>query len=170
MKKIKKGQIAGQIFIYMMAVIVIGAIAIIGYGAISKVLTKSCDAEKASFKTNIEEMIEKYTSYGSVNKKTMKAPCEYDTIIFVDTTSVSTPSGRNAFSCASNRIIQDSVKSGADINIFVMSSDRTIPIGHSDLISLAEGSTTKCLVIDSKNGNFYMTLTGLGSSTQISVE
>ncbi|HEY9703722.1 MAG TPA: hypothetical protein V6C58_14840 [Allocoleopsis sp.] len=165
----RKGQIAGQIFIYIMAVIVIGAIAIIGYSAIDKVLNKSCDAEKAVFKTNLEELIEKYTSFGSVNKKTIRAPCEYDTICFVDSsiTSFDTPKIlKDNFICA-NRLISDSVKSGSETNIFVKSNDKTIPIGYSQLVSLTDADKNKCLCIPAKNGNFYVTFTGKGTSAEI---
>lgn len=163
-----KGQVAGQIFIYIMAVIVIGAIALVGYNAISKVLTKSCDAEKAVFKSNIEELIEKYTSYGSVNKKTIKAPCEYDTICFVDSSvsKIGAPSAdKTNFDCE-NKLIKDSVQSRSETNIFVKSNDRTIPVGYSDLISLS--NKMRCLCIESKNSNFYMTFNGKGSSAEIS--
>jgi hypothetical protein len=165
----KKGQIAGQVFIYMMAVIIIGGIALIGYSAVKKIVTKSCDAEKASFKTDIIGLIEKYTSYGSVNKKTLKAPCEYETVCFVDTSDINS---RTLFldpSKCDNPLIRNSVKAGNMQNIFVISNAATIPIGYSDLISL--DSTYKgrgCLCITQTNRNFYITFNGLGSSTEIS--
>ena len=168
MKRRTKGQIAGQIFIYIMAIIVIGGMALIGYSAIKKIVTKSCDAEKASFKTDIAGLIEKYTSYGSVNKKTLKAPCEYDTVCFIDASDVSAKKSLGTNSC-NNPLIRNSVSAGNMQNIFVISNAATIPIGYSDLVSL--NSTYKgegCLCIKQRNNNFYITFSGLGSSTEIS--
>ena len=157
-----KGQIAGQVFIYIMAVVVIGGIAIIGYGAITKITAKSCQAEKASFNNDIEGLIEKYTSYGSLNKKTIKVPCDYDTICFIETSKIG-----GSITC-SNSIIKDSAASGSQQNIFVISNKATIPIGYSDLISLNASDSGKCLCIKQRNKNFYITFNGKGSTTELS--
>jgi hypothetical protein len=168
MKSRTKGQIAGQIFIYLMAAIVIGGIALIGYGAITKILSKSCDAEKASFRTDMAEFIEKYTSYGSVNKKTIKAPCEYDTVCFVDASDVS---AKSKISQCANPIIRDSVNKGNMQNIFVIANSVTIPLGYSDLVTLEDTYRGQnCLCIKQSNKNFYITFKGLGSGTEISSE
>ena len=165
-KSRKKGQIIGQVFIYMMAVIVIGGIALIGYKAIGTISEKSCQAEKASFKIDLGGLIEKYTSYGSVNKKTINSPCEYDTVCFVDASKI----GDNTFTCPENRIRENSVRNTNKIqtNMFVISNKLTIPIGYSDLISLNSSDMNSCLCIKQRNKNFYLTFSGKGSSTEIS--
>jgi len=164
MKRKTKGQIIGQVFIYMMAVIVIGGIAIMGYYAINKIVTKSCDVEKATFKIDMDGLIEKYTSYDSGDRKTIKAPCGYDTICFVDASRI--PDG--SASCTENILIQNSVLNHIQQNIFVMSSDRTIPIGYSELISLNSTDTGHCLCIKQRNKNFYIRFLGRGSTVEIS--
>jgi hypothetical protein len=151
----------------MMAVIVIGGIALIGYKAIGTISDKSCQAEKASFKIDLEGLIEKYTSYGSVNRKTINSPCEYDTVCFVDVSKIGINDG--SFTCP-NRIIQDSVTNtgGIEANMFVLSNKRTISIGYSDLITLNSSDRNSCLCIEQRNKNFYITFSGKGSSTEIS--
>ncbi len=162
----KKGQIAGQVFIYIMAIIVIGGIALVGFGAIKKILIKSCDTEKASFKTDMLGLIEKYTSHGSVNQKTIKAPCEYESVCFVDTTDIA---NKNTLTACSNSIIRNSVSSGSTPNIFVISNSMTIPVGYSDLISLDPTIVGKgCLCVKQKTGSFHVTFKGMGSSTELS--
>jgi len=163
----KKGQIAGEVFIYIMAAIVIGGIVIIGYGAIKNIVAKSCDAEKITFKSDIENLVEKYTSYGSVNKKTLKAPCEYDTICFVDAELIGLENNNNLIDCPNN-IIRDSVTSHVEQNIFVISNKLTIPIGYSSLIRLSDADKNKCVCIQQKSGNFYITFKGFGSYTEVS--
>jgi hypothetical protein len=158
-----KGQIAGQIFIYIMAAVVIGAIVLIGYKAIVTIPEKVCQAERATFKSDIEGLIEKYTSDGSVNPKTMRAPCDYDTICFVDATTVG---DATALSQCDYPIIRDSKEN----NIFVISNKRVIPVGFSDLVSLSDTIKTQegCLCIKQRNKNFYITFSGRGATTEIS--
>ena len=163
--KRKKGQIAGQVFIYIMAVIVIGGIALVGYNAIKKITNMSCSAEKASFNTDIIGLIEKWNSDSNVWPVTLKAPCEYDTVCFVDTTDLNPPNQDNH---CSNALIRDSIKRGNLQNIFVISNAITIPIGYSDLVSLNNtDKNSGCLCIKQRNKNFYITFYGHGSSTEI---
>ena len=156
----KYGQIAGQVFIYIMAVIVIGGIAIIGYKAVVGISQKACQAEKATFKMDVEGMIEKYTSPGSVWPEKLKAPCDYDTICFIDAARI----GKVNPSKCDNKIVANSIKD----NIFVVSNKITIPIGYSELVSLNSTDQDGCLCIAQRNKNFYLTLNGKGSTTEIS--
>jgi hypothetical protein len=164
----RKGQVAGQIFIYIMAVIVVGGIALIGYSAIKGIVSKSCDAEKLTFKSDMESLIEKYTSYGSVNNKVITAPCDYDTVCFVDSSKM----GTDLTLCTTNNIIKDSIRvgssDGSSKNIFVISGGKTIGIGYSSLISLPLAQQNNCTCIKQRNKNFYITFNGKGSSAEIS--
>jgi hypothetical protein len=161
----KKGQIAGQIFIYIMAAIIIGGIVLIGYSAINSITKKSCDAEKISFKTDLDTNIEKYTSYGSVHAKVMPAPCDYDKICFVDAGSIGKIGG---ITCPYT-IISDSANNGVQENIFIVSGSTVAGIGYNQLISLskADASDPDCLCISKRNNNFYITFNGRGSSVEI---
>jgi hypothetical protein len=160
----KKAQIVGQIFIYMMAVIIIGGIMLIGYSAVKKIIVKGCEAEKVNFKADIEDMIERYNSYGAVNKQAIKAPCEYDVICFVDAARIEI--GAPPIRC-SNSLINDSVKNHVQQNIFVISNRRTIPIGYSNLVSLNSTDAGGCLCIAQRSSNFNIIFNGRGSSTEI---
>jgi len=160
-----KGQVAGQIFIYIMAVIVVGGIALIGYSAIKSIVAKSCDAEKITFKTDMDSMIERYTSYGSVNQKTISAPCDYDAVCFVDYSMMKNVKGIS--NCANN-IIKDSVLASGDNNIFVISGKKTTGIGFNSLISLPASQQNNCTCIVARNNNFYITFNGKGATVEIS--
>jgi hypothetical protein len=165
----KRGQIAGEIFIYIMAAVIIGVIIFIGAKAIIGVMQKTCDAEKAGFKSDMESLIEKYNSYGSVNTKTMRAPCEYDTVCFVNTADINPNVIPGVYDCPESALIEGSVNDQVKQNIFVISQKRTIPIGYSDLISLDVTTyPAKCLCIPQKNGNFNIRFSGRGASTEIS--
>jgi hypothetical protein len=164
MKKTKKGQIAGQMFVYITAVIVIGVIALIGYLAINKIVQKSCDAERATFKTDLENYIETHTSGGSVYPEKINVPCGYDTVCFVDASKI----GDAAFTCDNNKIIQDSVRKGIQQNMFVILGQETKQLGYSELITIGGADSSKCLCIPQRNSKFYITFNGRGSSTEIS--
>ncbi|MGV8086305.1 MAG: hypothetical protein ACP5N1_01615 [Candidatus Woesearchaeota archaeon] len=166
--KKNRGQIAGQVFIYMLAVIIIGGIALVGYKAIDAITTRVCQAEKATFNNDIESLIEGAISYGSVNKKSIKAPCgEYDTICFVATSEILSAPSTGTFSCSESQIIKDSVDNRIEQNIFVLSNKRTIPIGYSDIVSLNTTYDSKCLCIKQHNGKFDILFSGKGSSVEI---
>jgi len=154
-----KGQIAGQVFIYMMAAIVIGGIAIIGYNAITGIGQKVCQTERATFKTDIEGWIEQYNGHDSVTPMTIKAPCDYDAICFIDATKM----GNVDPNKCSNPIVANSIKD----NIFVVSNKVTIPIGYSDLVRLNSSDQEGCLCIKQRNRNFYLIFHGQGSATEI---
>jgi len=166
LKRNKKGQMAGQVFIYITAIIVIGVIALIGYNAIDKIVKKSCDADQATFKLDIENEIESRTSDGSVYMEKLNAPCEYDTICFVDASIINSPVARVSFQCTNNTIIQNSVRQGIQQNIFVISNQQTKQLGYSELISSTDPS--KCLCIKERSNKFYLTFSGRGTSTEIS--
>lgn len=156
----KKGQIVGQVFIFIMVAIIIGVIVLIGYNAISKTLSKSCQIEQISFKTKIESLIERSNGYGSVTRQSIIAPCQYETVCFVDATEIGTA---NALNECENKIIQRSVVDGELKNIFVSTSKKTVPIGYSPL--LRTDNPNNCTCINQKSKNFQFILIGIGQGT-----
>lgn len=153
-----KAQVVGQIFIFIMAALIIGVIMLIGYNAISGTLSKSCQIEQLSFKTKIESLIDRSNGYGSVTKQSIIAPCTYETVCFIDATKIGSP-----ISKCGNRIINRSSADGDMKNIFVSTKMKTAPIGYAPLLRL--NNTDNCLCITQKNKNFYITLVGKGSGT-----
>ncbi len=151
----KKAQIAGQMFIYIMAVIIVGAIALIGYNAIKESSSKACQVEQLSFRAELDELISKYNAYGSVNKEILPAPCSYEMVCFVD-------AGATSVKCE-NSIVKDSIDGKQ--NIFVVSSSLTFPLGYSHLIKTEKPD--ECLCIKTVNNNFHITFIGRGSATEI---
>lgn len=156
----KKGQIVGQVFIFIMAALIIGVIVLIGYNAISKTLSKSCQIEQISFKTKLESLIDRSNGYGSVTKQSLIAPCQYETVCFVDATEIGTT---NPLNTCTNKVIQRSVADGDLKNIFVSTSKKTVPIGYAPL--LRTDDPNDCTCITQKSKNFQLTLLGIGQGT-----
>lgn len=163
MHKQKKGQIVGQIFIYIMVVIVVGVIMLFGYNGIQNILEKKCQVEQLQFKTDIENMIGKYNGYGSVEIKTITTPCDYDEVCFV-----SVDANKAGFGCDANGIIKSAYDEHVKQNIFVVSKGRTFPIGYSNL--LTTNKTQECTCVKQKNGNFYLKFIGQGSHTNVTAQ
>lgn len=155
----RKGQIQ-QVFIYLMTMIVVGLIILIGYKAIGGLINKGCDVEVSTFQKNLELYIVKHSSYGSVHKETLNVPCAYSQICFVDSDVIG-----NTFNYHDNVIIEDSVETGIEQNIFLISDKVTEPFGFMNEIAIETGSI---VCIDNINGKFYMRFKGLGRRTVIS--
>jgi len=166
MHNTKKGQIVGQIFIYIMVVIVVGVIMLFGYNGIQNILEKKCQVEQLQFKTDIENMIGKYNGFGSVEIKTITTPCDYDEVCFVSVDADNTGLS-STFDC-SNKIIENAYDENVKQNIFVVSKGRTFPIGYSNL--LTTNKTQECTCVKQKNGNFYLTFIGQGSRTNVTTQ
>lgn len=82
----RKGQIPGQILIYIMGLIIISLVVVFGYRAIKDFMKKSDDMAFIDFKTKLTNAVEEMSSdYGSVKTRDFVLPKEYSKICFVDT-------------------------------------------------------------------------------------
>ena len=156
----RKAQVIGQVFIYIMAAIIIGIIILIGYNAISGTIERSCQVEQAGFKTKIESLIDKSSNYGSITRQPISAPCRYEEVCFIDAQSIGQP-----LADCGNKIISASSRDGDLKNIFVSSSKATVPIGYSPLLKIENPSGCTCITQKSKN--FFITFEGEGSATLV---
>ncbi|MBU0665813.1 MAG: hypothetical protein ABIC91_01350 [Nanoarchaeota archaeon] len=157
----KKAQIQ-QTFIYILTIILVGIILLIGYKSIGSIMSKGCDVEKTTFKSDIKALVERYNSYGSLNREEMNAPCDYSKVCFVDANEV----GVGTFT-TTNKIIKDSVNAGIEQNIFLIkegSPSITEPIGFSEAIKV----DSKIICINETNNKFKIQFEGTGKYTKIS--
>ncbi len=79
----RKSQIPSTVFIYALAAIIIALILIFGYMAIGKLMTTSCETEKAKFKSDLKSVIEEDATYGKNTVIELSAPCNYEELCFV---------------------------------------------------------------------------------------
>lgn len=149
-----------QVFIYILTIVVVGLILLLGYKAIGGLIAKGCDVEQTTFKSSLENYISKYSSFGSLHKETIKVPCDYREICFVDAEKIGA-----SFTYLDNIIIESSVEAGIEQNIFLEKKGVTDPIGFMKEVEIEDASGIVC--IENRNGNFYITFEGLGRSTKI---
>lgn len=80
----KKGQIAGQIFIYVIAVVVVGLILAYGYTAIKDFSKRGEEVEYITLKTDFENSFKSIISdFGSIKRPDLAVPGKYSHICFV---------------------------------------------------------------------------------------
>lgn len=156
----KKSQIMGQIFIFIMAGLMIGVIVLIGYNAFTKTISNSCQIEQMTFKTKLESLVERSNGFGTITKQSLIAPCKYETVCFVDSLQIGTDLSR-----CGNRIINASSKDGDLKNIFVSDPKKTVPIGYSSMIRLNDSEG--CMCITQKSKSFQLTFVGVGQGTYV---
>lgn len=81
-----QGQIQGQVFVYILALIIFSAVLLYGYNAVKKFGEQSDELLITQLTNNIQTQVEKIASqYGSVEKVGVEVPDRYDNICFVDT-------------------------------------------------------------------------------------
>ncbi|MEA3514929.1 MAG: hypothetical protein U9R34_05610 [Nanoarchaeota archaeon] len=84
--KCKKAQITGQVFIYILALIIFSAVLLYGYKAVKMFGDQSEDLIITQLTNEIKAQVGKIESqYGSVKKLPLKIPARFDKVCFVDT-------------------------------------------------------------------------------------
>lgn len=82
----KRAQIAGQIFVYIIAIVVVGLIIVYGYSAIKGFTEKGEQVEYITLKTNMENAFKSIVSdYGSIKRPDLDVPGKYEMVCFVQT-------------------------------------------------------------------------------------
>ncbi|MBI5880558.1 hypothetical protein HZB90_00335 [archaeon] len=87
----RKAQVAGQVFIYILAIVVVGLIIAYGYSAIKGFTQKGEQVEYITLKTGLENSFKGIISnYGSVKRlDDLNIPGKYSMVCFVDKDSAS---------------------------------------------------------------------------------
>ncbi|MBN2367754.1 hypothetical protein JXC34_01950 [Candidatus Woesearchaeota archaeon] len=119
MKK-NKAQISAQVFIYILAAVIVGVILLVGYRAISTIMSFSESSNIDSFKSSFENIVEvKSRESGSVKIEEFKLSEKYDAICFVDSQN---DAGKFDISldAIENAMIRNSVSSNIQKNVFFM--------------------------------------------------
>lgn len=161
--KTKKGQ-TQQVFIYVMVILVAGAVMLFGYKAITNIIDKSCDVEMGTFPEEVKTTIEKNNGYGDVALQSFKAPCGYEIICFVNSSPELARINPNIeIIGAISSSMGDEISVGTGNNVFLIKGDTTKPLYRLDYIDVQGNSTAKgFLCIESKGGSFPIALEGLG--------
>ena len=111
----KRAQIVGQIFIYVLAIVVMGVILIYGYSAISDFRSKSSQVSTIRLQSDLSSSIDALSAdYGSVKKKELHLD-EYSRICLVESYEQPSLDGLTV-----DPLIRDSIRSATGKNAFLL--------------------------------------------------
>jgi len=154
--KISKKATVQHIFVYMLAIILIGLILLLGYRFLNDLLEQGCEVEMVNFYKDIEILSDRYAKYGSFSQEEIDAPCEFNKVCFVHAAKLGTTINTG------DAIIDDAVKD-ENANIFLVSDEvRAIDVNEK---IVTEGDF---VCIDALGGVFHLMFEGLGKTVKIS--
>lgn len=158
----KKGQ-TQQVFIYIMVILIVGAILLFGYKSIRKIMNQSDDVDLATFQADLKDTLEKNSGYGDRYNKPIDAPNGYDALCFInsslDGVDLSAEGPLNSF----NQIMYEEALTQTGNNVFLIKGKETKVLYSLDFIVVEGNSTAKGFWCTSvTGGNFYMALEGIG--------
>ncbi len=171
----KKAQIAGQIFIYIIAIVVVGLIIVFGYRSIKDFTAKGEQVEYITLKNSMENSFKSIVSdYGSIKRPDFDVPGKYTMVCFVDHT-IKDEAAINTYSLCRQEgsvyepVICSSWKIGDD-NVFMIpdgsESWNVGPITFKNDNKEYSGQPFMCF--DVVNNKIKMQLKSLGDKVEIS--
>jgi hypothetical protein len=145
----RKGEVQ-QVFIYLMVIIIAGAVLLLGYSSISNIMDKGCDVEKNNFVSSLKREFTRNERVGSSSMVELIVPCSYEAICFV-----SENAGEED---TSDPVIVDNINAGTGVNVFLREGSSTEP-----LLSMGNLETDEeVLCVTASAGRFVFRLTGVG--------
>lgn len=158
MKMNKKGEVQ-QVFIYLMVIIVVGAIFLLGYKLIDDLIGKQCDLGKSTLLTELDKNLEQYSTKGYSKEVDMKVPCDYELLCFVKSKADLDTTGVNINNIPFSGIRQ-LVSSEDPQNVFLIKDGFAEPIKAADNIQIESSEGFICF--KPLSGNFKVSMFGAG--------
>jgi hypothetical protein len=157
-----KGQIH-QLFIFLMAILVIGATVIIGTKLFVQVEGTSCETRAVSFTQELKEQLDKQATLGSRGKIEIRSPCDSQELCFIDSRMITDPSNSIPFT-SKHPAIQSAVRANITTNIFLVGKE-TRPAGFEKKVILSNPNQEELhtdLCINATGSKFYLMAEGYG--------
>jgi hypothetical protein len=144
-----------QVFIYILAILVIGFIMLVGVKSFAKIKDGTCKAERVTFQRDLTKVLETNDVWGREEIVGIQKPCDYEAVCFADAKTikwnqknpgaarvlVTTYTNHKAPPLlynlpAGGLVIKDSVDSGIEKNIFIIRKGIVEPIDYDEKIEL----------------------------------
>lgn len=164
----KKAQYIGQVFIYILAVFLIGFVLVYGYNVIHSFSRRTNEITNIKFATELKSSIESIMpDYESVKIKEFFITPEYKEICFVSNYN-GLPDVTTISDIDKYPIIKDSIISKSEKNVFLVDviEKESYDLGKIKLED-KNGIDKKLLCIDVKGGRFRLRLEGKGNHVVI---
>ncbi len=158
----KKSQVFGQIFIYILAIIIFSLVLLYGYRAIKNFSNKAEDVSLIQLTTDIKTSVNKIKSdYGTVIKKELSISGNYIYICFIDLDYPADISLRDE-----HPAVYNSWYDQAQSNMFLITSREEIQPYYIAGIKIKGDNQYVC--IDVKQGKIVLKLEGKGDYVELS--
>ncbi len=163
----KKG-VTGQVFVYILVIIIIGIAAIFGWRAYSTVKEKTGQAALVSFKTGLASDISK-VSYGDVVRKSYDFPTGFDKICVVDEIKDCGvyPDSEVCYS-SEEMIVENFLMDKTSINIFLIGPNKFEQL-EVDTTTLPQGDY-KAQCFNISGGIINLVFKGKGEAVEVRTE
>jgi len=153
----KKAEVSTQVFLYVMIVVVMGAVLLLGYKFISSITRNSDQIALNDFKDNVAEKITGVkNNYGQVTVEEFNLNKKYSPVCFVNTES--SPDLSNY------PLIKSSVDTGSKENVFVMSNNNIVASLQTEPLIIAGN----LLCINNTAGIIKLRMVSLGYAVNLS--
>ena len=168
----KKSQIMGQVFIYILAIVIFSMVLLYGYKAIKGFTKQQEDITLIQLKTQVAQTIESISyDTGTVRSPSFDIPAKYKQVCFADlsklseATSIGGPCYSTVWRPREYPIICDSWEAGVEKNLFLVATLEEEPyyVGN-----ITVDNQYGLLCINATQGKIKLRLEGLGDKTKIS--
>ncbi len=162
----RKAQIAGQIFIYVLAVVISGLIIIYGYKAVISFRETSEKTSMIKFQKELENKFDEMaTSYGDVEIAAFNVP-NANEVCFVNTSFIGQT---NKLPATANSIIKSSVESGVQKSVFLCPDCTTsFYVGQISVLNKNPSINHGFYCFKVSAGSFKIRLEGKGKYVEVS--
>jgi len=136
----RKGQVIGQVFIFLLGAFVVGGILLIGYRAIANLGEQQCRAQELDFSRSMERAFDTSLTRGLVRVHSFTLPCGTTELCLVERSAIDAQSASSWMQSA-YPLIANSVNTGESASVWVLdntghrkidSITRTLPIADFD--------------------------------------
>ena len=171
----KKGQVAAQVFMFLLAMIIFSMVVLYGYRAISKIGQTRNEAVLIEFKDRLVSQAKQVTlAYKDVKRVQLSLPSEFDEVCFVDIAQLVEPGNIDRYRQLGDEypIIYDSVESGVEANVFTIPQSPisinlpNIQIDEVQGMPATEGGSWFCM--KNQGGIIVLRMEGIGNKVKIS--
>ena len=159
----RKGQVIGQVFIYILAIIIFSLVLLYGYKTIKGFGKKADEVILIQLTTDLRTAIKKIGSdYGTVTKKELSIPGKYSYVCFVDLSYYPPPIDLDS----EHPAVYNSWLDQAQQNMFLITSKEEIEPYYIEGISISVDPHYKCLNVI--QGKILLRLEGKGDHVELS--
>jgi hypothetical protein len=163
----KKSQIIGQVFVYILTIVIFGIILLYGYRAITKMRHRADDVLTIQVQKEMKNAVET-TDYGSITKQEISVPNKVHQICFVDLKKSATGPPMPGICIQGHPDYQplacDSWQSGTEANMFLVQDYGTVDAYYIGPIDIP--NSYEC--IDALQGRVIIRLEGKGKYVELS--